>query len=216
LERGTVNPKDAAVIQAIAERNMRQSEEREAKAKAKAEADAARWPEEFDKWCKETFPDKAEREIAKDAPSDVIRFLLHDRRDRGEPDPPAPDDDDEGAFDFDALAWCKAIVEAVRDDLAGFRAEHERWETELKARDDLIHKRAEKLRTETGIYAYAAEQMARQLTTDVVVMPPSWASLIVDTDAEAAPPELMDDDTLDLALESADRQVRALRRKPAA
>ena len=75
LASGKVRPKDAAVIAAIAERNLRQLVDREKRTPEPQEP----WADRFDRWCDETYPSRRLAEIAKDLPTHVLRYELQRR-----------------------------------------------------------------------------------------------------------------------------------------
>jgi hypothetical protein len=130
LSSGRVRPKDAAVIAAIAERNLRQLDDREKRTVEPQEP----WTDRVDRWCDESYSSKRLAEITKDVPSHVLGYVVRSRRlddtlgeDHEERQAGSRAGPEDVAFWFE---WACAIVGAVGD-LDTFEAEYQRWHTEV-------------------------------------------------------------------------------------
>jgi hypothetical protein len=212
LASGKVRPKDAAVIAAIAERNLRQLADRSEKREPEPQEP---WTDRFDRWCDDTYPSRHLAEIAKDVPSDVIGYVLRSRADeqnfghndqvvRGWTD---PGDD----FWFE---WACATVEAVGD-LATFEAEWHRWQAEWKTYDGTVRRRTEAIMWSAAedhtahsapppVRYPEALEIARLMSADLLPIAPAWA---VATEALVGDPtddwRRSTDDDIDAAKERA-------------
>ena len=186
LASGKVRPKDAAVIAAIAERNLRQLADRSEKRQAGPQEP---WTDRFDRWCDATYPSGRLAEIAKDVPSHVIGYVLRsrteeprfgqdqDQSDRGRTD---PGDD----FWFD---WARTTVEAVGD-LEAFEAEYVRWYAEVQTYDPTLRQRTETIMWPSAegaghtapppVRYPEALEIARLMSQDLLPVAPAWADAI--------------------------------------
>jgi hypothetical protein len=176
-----VRPKDAAVIAAIAERNLRQLVDREKRTPEPQEP----WGDRFDRWCDETYPSRRLAEIAKDLPTHVLRYELQRRsledsltQDDVE-NRTGPIDD---SFWFD---WACATVEAVGG-LERFEAEYLRWYAEAQVYDATVSRRIEAIMW-SGVEGHTghtapppirypeALEIARVMSQDLLPVAPAWA-----------------------------------------
>ena len=206
LTSGKVRPKDAAVIAAIAERNLRTIEDRAERKRADAEPEN-HWTA-FDEWCDRTYPTKQLAEIAKEVPSYVIRYGLR----AGIFENNYEDQSNNTETEFGHWCeWASGLVEAVGD-LETFEAEFTRWYAEDNAYQRALDRRMQAIAwggdTGTGHTAPpmmqypAAREIAVLISTDLVPIPPAWASAVTEmiADPTEPPADLLDDDALDAVI----------------
>lgn len=202
---GRANVTQLATIAGIAQRNQL-LQERAATKKEEPES----WVERFNEWCDETYPDRRLRAIAKLVPQHVIRVSLERHADLA---PAEPEDLDPVEPDPEAdLEWCKQLVGAAGD-LVAFDAEYRRWEAERARWQDVISQRAERLRLRASMTYFEARKLAERISDDLRPTLPSWADDVAVDAAVGAPPEVMDDESLDLAVDVLDRTVTTLERE---
>jgi hypothetical protein len=207
LASGKVRPKDAAVIAAIAERNLRQLADRE---KRKPEPQDP-WADRFDRWCDETYPSRRLAEMAKDVPSHVLGYVLRSRRleyGLGQDEVESRSGPEDNSFWFE---WACATVEAVGD-LETFQAEYQRWHTESQTYDVTLSRRTETIMW-SGVEGHTghtapppirypeALEIARLMSADLLPIAPAWAVVTEGLvgDSTDARDRLMDNDDIDAA-----------------
>ena len=183
LASDKVRPKDAAVIAAIAERNLRQLADRSEKREPEPREP---WTDRFDRWCDTTYPSGRLAEIAKHVPSHVIGYVLRSRaeehrfgQDEGQSDRGRADPGDDFWF-----GWACATVEAVGD-LEAFEAEYRRWSAEFQTYEATLRQRTETIMWSgaegTGhtapppIRYPEALEIARLMSQDLLLLAPAWA-----------------------------------------
>jgi hypothetical protein len=183
LSSGKVRPKDAAVIAAIAERNLRQLADRSERRVAEPQEP---WTVRFDRWCDQTYPSRHLADIAKDVPSHVISYVLRSRaeeqrfgQDEDQSDGRRADPGDDFWF-----GWACATVEAVGD-LEAFEAEYQRWYAEVQTYDARLRQRTETIMWSTAegaghtapppVRYPEALEIARLMSQDLLPVAPRWA-----------------------------------------